>query len=164
MGVPGLVRISLRDKARHVSGLARPWRAAALVAALEAEPETIPQLLVAAQRLFAGPPFLETAFDGLLGSMRRLRLDRRYSEQPASHGWARFDLEARVVHYAVRGVGWRRAGWVYYHDGEGFTRQRVAFRVPESWRIEGAPQDTAEPVAWNDGGPEPFASLLGPDA
>jgi hypothetical protein len=159
----GLVRICLRDKVRRVSGLARPWRVPALMAALEAEPETIPALLVAAQRLFTGHPFATTAYDGFLGSLRRVRLDRRYTEAPAGQGLAVLDLEARRVRYEVRGIGWRRAGWLYYHDGEAFTRHRVPFRLPESWRVDGLPEERGPVVEWNDGGPEPFGAVLGPD-
>jgi hypothetical protein len=160
MGLSGLARICLRDKARRVSGLTRPWRAVALLAALEAEPDTIPDLLLAAQRFFCGHPFASSAYDGLLGTLRRDGVDRRYTEAPGSHGLAVFDLEARRVRYAVRGTGWRRAGWLYYHDGEVFTARRVPYRVPESWHIEGAVEDRALPIEWNDGGPEPFGFLL----
>jgi hypothetical protein len=164
MGQHGFVRVCLRDKTRRLSGLTRPWRAAALVAALDADPETIPELLVAVQRFFSGHPFCQTAYDGLLGSVRRVRLDGRYSEAPGSHGVAVIDLEARRVRYQVRGVSWRRAGWLYYHDGEAFTRRRVLYRVSESWRIDGVPEDVAPPIEWNEHGPEPFGFLLGPDA
>lgn len=164
MGVVGLARICLRDKVRRVSGLARPWRAPALMAALEAEPEGIADLLFAAQRFFCGHPFSRYAYEGLLGAVRRVGLDRRYSEAPGSHGLAVFDLEARRVRYEVRGVGWRRTGWLYYHDGEGFTCRRVPFRIPESWQVEGAPADQTPLVEWNEGGPEPFGFLLSPDA
>ncbi|HEV8306599.1 MAG TPA: hypothetical protein VGW35_02940 [Methylomirabilota bacterium] len=164
MGVFGVARICLRDKVRRVSGLARPWRAPALMAALEAEPETIPDLLVAAQRFFCGHPFSCATYDGLLGAARRVGPDRRYTDAPASHGRAVIDLEARHVRYDIRGLGWRRTGWLYYHDGEAFTSRRVPFRIPESWRIEGATEDRAEAVEWNDGGPEPFGFLLPPDA
>ena len=160
MGVPGLARICLRDKTRQVSGLARPWRAPALVAALEADPETIPDLLLAVQRFFCGHPFSSSAYEGVFGSVRRVGLDRSYTEGTAGHGLARFDLDARRVEYAVRGVGWRRSGWLYYHDGEVFTARRVPFRVPESWQIEGAAEDRSPLVEWNDGGAEPFAYLL----
>lgn len=159
----GLARICLRDKVRRVSGLARPWRIPALMAALDAEPETIPALLVAAQRFFTGHPFATTAYDGFLGSLRRVRLDRRYTEAPAGQGLAVLDLEARRVRYEVRGIGWRRAGWLYYHDGEAFTRHRVPFRLPESWRVEGLPEERGPAVEWNDSGPEPFGAVLGPD-
>jgi len=164
VGSPGLVRVCLRDKKRRLSGLTRPWRAPALVAALEADPETIPDLLVAVQRFFNGHPFTQTAYDGLLGSVRRVRLDRRYTEAPGSHGVAVIDLEARSVRYEVRGVSWRRAGWLYYHDGEAFTRRRVPYRISESWRIEGVREDVAPGVEWNEHGPEPFGFLLRPDA
>jgi hypothetical protein len=163
MGVSGLARICLKDKRRRVSGLARPWRAPALMAALEAEPDTVPDLLWASQRFFCGHPFLATTYDGVLGSVRRVGLDRRYTEAPASHGLAIFDLEARRVHYAVRGAGWRRAGWLYYHDGEIFTGRRVPFRLPESWQVDGAAEDETPLAEWNEGGPEPFGFLL-PDA
>jgi hypothetical protein len=162
MGLPGLARICLRDKVRRVSGLTRPWRAVALLAALEAEPDTIPDLLLSAQRVFCGNPFSISSYEGVLGTLRRVGLDRRYTEAPGSHGLAVFDLEARRVRYAVRGLGWRRAGWLYYHDGEVFTARRVPFRVPESWQVEGAPEDQAPLVEWNDGGPDPFAFLLPP--
>jgi hypothetical protein len=161
MGLPGLVRVCLRDKRRRVSGLARPWRVPALCASLEADPETVPDLLVAAQRFFHGHPFATTGYDGLLGAVRRVRLDRRYTERPASQGLAIFDLEARRVRLDVRGLSWRRSGWLYYHDGEAFTRRRVVYRVAESWSFEGAPEDRAALVEWNDAGPEPFDSLLG---
>jgi hypothetical protein len=164
MGLPGLVRVCLRDKVRRVSGLARPWRAPALIAALDAEPETVPALLVATQRFFAGHPFSSPSYEGLLGSVRRVRVDRRYTETPAGQGRLVVDLETRRVRFDVRGVGWRRAGWLYYHDGEVFTRHRVPFRVPAAWRIEGSPEETEAPVAWNDGGPEPFAYLFEADA
>lgn len=164
MRVVGLARICLRDKLRRVSGLARPWRAPALLAALEAEPERIPDLLVAAQRFFCGSPFTRATYEGLLGAVRRVGLDGGYSEAPGSHGLVLIDLEARRVRYEVRGVGWRRAGWLYYHDGEAFTCRRVPFRIPESWQIDGLPEDGTPPVEWNDGGPEPFAFLLPPDA
>lgn len=164
MGLPGLARICLRDKARQVSGLARPWRAPALLAALEAEPETIADLLLAAQRFFCGHPFSSSAYEGLLGSIRRVGVDRRYTEVPGSHGLARFDLEARRVRYEVRGAEWRRVGWLYYHDGEAFTARRVMFRIPESWHVEGMPEDETPPVEWNDSGPEPFGFLLPPPA
>jgi len=164
MGLSGLVRVCLRDKVRRVSGLTRPWRAPALLAALEAEPETIPDLLVAAQRFFNGHPFSSSAYDGLLGSVRRVRMDQRYTEAPGSHGHVLIDLDARRVRYEVRGVSWRRAGWLYYHDGEVFTRRRVAFQIPESWRVEGVVEDRAPAVEWNEGGPEPFGFLLRPDA
>jgi hypothetical protein len=164
MGQHGLVRVCLRDKACRLSGLTRPWRIPALVAALEADPETIPDLLVAAQRFFGGHPFCQTAYDGLLGSIRRIRLDRRYTETPGTHGVAVIDLEARRVRYEVRGVSWRRAGWLYYHDGEAFTRRRVVYRVPESWLIDGVAEDVAPLVEWNEHGPEAFGFLLGPDA
>jgi hypothetical protein len=72
------------------------------------------------------------------------------------------DLEARRVTYAVRGVGWRRRGWLYYHDGEAFTARRVFFQIPEAWQIDGVPEDQTRPVEWNDGGPEPFGFLLPP--
>jgi hypothetical protein len=160
MGQPGLVRVCLRDKQRRVSGLARPWRVPALVGALEADPETIADLLVAAQRFFYGHPFASTSYDGLLGAFTRARVDRRYTETPAGHGLAVFDVEARRIRVETRGVGWRRVGWLYYHDGEVFTRRRVPFRVPESWLIEGAPADRAPQVEWNDGGPEPFEHLI----
>jgi hypothetical protein len=161
MGQPGLVRVCLRDKQRRVSGLARPWRVPALIGALEADPETISDLLVAVQRFFYGHPFASTSYDGLFGALRRARFDRRYTEAVASHGTALFDLEARRIRVDVRGIGWRREGWLYYHDGEAFTRRRVAYRVPESWLLEGAPADQAPLVAWNDGGPEPFEHLIG---
>ncbi len=164
MGTPGLTRIALRDKRARVSGLSRPWRVPALMAALEAEPETIPGLLLAAQRFFCGHPFSSYAYHGLLGAVRRVGVDARYVETPGSHGLAVFDLEARRVHYAVRGVGWRRAGWLYYHDGESFTARRVSFRLPESWQVDGPPEDETPLVEWNEGGPEPFAFLLPPDA
>jgi hypothetical protein len=160
MGQPGLVRVCLRDKQRRVSGLARPWRVSALVGALEADPETIPDLLVAVQRFFYGHPFASTSYEGILGALKRARVDRRYTEAPAGHGLAVFDLEARRIRVETRGLGWRRAGWLYYHDGEAFTRRRVVFRVPESWLIEGVPADRAPQVEWNDGGPEPFEHLV----
>jgi hypothetical protein len=162
MGFPGLVRLCLRDKAGRVSGLARPWRASALLAALDADPETIPALLVSAQRFFSGHPFSTTTYQGFLGSFRRVWLDRRYTETPTGQGMALIDLEARRVRYEVRGIGWRRTGWLYYHDGDGFTRYRVSFRIPESWRVEGAPEDVAPLAEWNEGGPEPFGFLLSP--
>lgn len=164
MGLPGLARICLRDKVRRVSGLARPWRAPVLLAAVESEPETIPDLLLAAQRFFCGHPFSTSAYEGVFGSVRHVRVDRRYSETPGSHGVMVLDLEARRAHYAVRGVGWRRAGWLYYYDGEAFTTRRVTFRIPESWHIEGAAEDPTPAVEWNDGGPEPFAFMLPPPA
>ncbi len=147
-----------------MSGLTRPWRAPALLAALEAEPDTIFDLLLAAQRFFCGPPFSSFAYEGFLGAIRRVGADRRYTEAPASHGVAIIDLDARRVRYEVRGVGWRRAGWLYYHDGEAFTARRVPFRISESWQIEGAPEDPTPLTEWNEGGPEPFACLLPPDA
>jgi hypothetical protein len=164
MGVAGLARVCLRDKVRRVSGLCRPWRAPALLAALEAEPDTVSDLLLAAQRFFSGHPFSSSAYEGLLGAIRRLGWDRRYSERPGSHGVCVIDLETRRVRYEVRGVGWRRQGWLYYHDGEAFTNRRVPFRIPESWRVEGAPEDHTPLCEWNEGGPEPFAFLLLPDA
>jgi len=164
MGTPGLARICLKDKRSRVSGLARPWRAPALMAALEAEPETIPDLLLAAQRFFCGHPFASYAYQGILGAVRRMGLDRRYTEAPGSHGLAVFDFEARQVRYAVRGVGWRRSGWLYYHDGEDFTGRRVPFRLPESWVVDGTGEDEAPCVEWNEGGPEPFSFLVPPDA
>lgn len=160
MSMPGVVRVCLRDKTRQLSGLARPWRVLALLAALEAEPRSIPDLLVAAQRLFAGHPFTTPRYDGIFGSVRRLGVDARYTERRAAGGVAIFDLEARRVLYQVRGVGWRRAGWLYYHDGEGFTNRKVPFAIPDSWRVEGAPEDTTPQVEWNEGGPEPFAFLF----
>ena len=163
MGQPGLVRVCLRDKQRRVSGLARPWRVSALLGALEADPETIPDLLVAAQRFFHGHPFASPSYEGLFGALRRARVDRRYTEAPAGHGVAVFDLETRRVQVEARGLGWRRAGWLYYHDGETFTRRRVTYRVPEAWLIEGAPPDLAPQLEWNDGGPEPFEHLFGGD-
>lgn len=162
MGLPGLARICLQDKTRQVSGLARPWRAPALLAALEAEPESIPDLLLAVQRFFCGHPFQSATYDGLLGSVRRVGVDRRYSETPATHGRLRFDLEARRVDYAVRGVGWRRSGWLYYHDGEVFTARRVPFRIAEAWQIEGLPEDRSPLIEWNEGSAEPFEFLLPP--
>jgi hypothetical protein len=164
MGTPGLARICLRDKHSRVSGLARPWRATALVAALEAEPESIPELLLAAQRFFCGHPFGSYTYQGWLGAVRRVSLDRRYSETPASHGLVVFDVPSRRVQFAVRGVGWRRAGWLYYHDGEAFTTRRVPFRLPESWRVDGTVEDETPCPEWNEGGPEPFGFLLPPDA
>ena len=164
MGTPGLARICLKDKRARVSGLVRPWRVPALMAALEAEPETISDLILAAQRVFCGHPFASYAYQGLLGAVRRVGLDRRYTEAPAGHGLAVFDFEARRVRYAVRGTGWRRAGWLYYHDGEAFTARRVPFRLPESWQVDGAGEDEAPGVEWNEGGPEPFSFLLPPDA
>lgn len=161
MGRYGLARICLRDKRERVSGLTRPWRAAALLAALEAEPETISGLLLAAQRFFCGHPFVTDAYEGVWGTLRRIGVDRRYSETPGSHGLAVIDLEARRVRYEVRGIGWRRSGWLYYHDGEGFTRRRVPFRLPESWQVTGAPEDRTPLCEWNDGGPEPFGFLWG---
>src|SRR5262245_57637432 len=164
MRTPGLARICLKDKHARVSVLARPWRAPALMAALEAEPETIADLLLAAQRFFCGHPFASYAYQGILGAVRRTGPDRRYTEAPGGHGLAILDLEARRVWYAVRGVGWRRAGWLYYHDGEDFTGRRVPFRLPESWVVEGAGEDEAPSVEWNEGGPEPFSFLIRPDA
>jgi hypothetical protein len=163
MGSSGLARVCLRDKVRRVSGLTRPWRAPALLAALESEPETVSDLLLAAQRFFAGHPFAATAYDGVLGSVRRVRLDARYTEAPAGHGRMVIDLEARRARYEVRGTGWRRRGWLYYHDGETFTRRRVDFRMPDLWPVEGLPEDTTPAVEWNGGGPEPFAFLLPPE-
>jgi hypothetical protein len=163
MGASGLARVCLRDKVRRVSGLTRPWRVPALLAALEAEPETIPDLLLAAQRFFNGHPFSATAYDGWLGAVRRVRLDRHYHESPADHGRAVIDLEARRVLYEVRGTGWRRSGWLYYHDGELFTRRRVAFRIPEAWQIDGFAEERDALAEWNEGGPEPFAFLLAPE-
>jgi hypothetical protein len=160
MALSGLARICLSDKSRRVSGLARPWRAPALLAALEAEPESIPSLLVAAQRFFCGHPYSSTAYDGLLGAVRRIGLDRRYTETPGTQGLAVFDLQAHRVQFAVRGVGWRRSGWLYYHDGEAFTGRRVPYRLPESWRVEGALEDETPLAEWNEGGPEPFDFLL----
>jgi hypothetical protein len=146
-----------------MSGLARPWRVPALIGALEAEPESVPELLVAAQRFFHGHPFANAAYEGLFGGLRRARVDRRYREVPAGQGLAVFDLETRRVRVEARGVAWRRAGWLYYHDGEAFTRRRVQYRVPESWVIEGTPADRIPQLEWNDGGPEPFEHLFGED-
>lgn len=160
MRLPGLVRVCLRDKVRRVSGLVRPWRVPALLAALEAEPDTVPEHLVAAQRFFCGHPFACSTYEGLLGSVRRVRIDRAYTEAPGAQGRAVFDLEARHVRLELRGAGWRREGWLYYHDGEAFTRRRVGFRIPETWRIEGTPEDRSPAVEWNEGGPDPFAHLL----
>jgi len=162
MGLPGLARVCLRDKRRRVSGLARPWRVLPLLGALEAEPETISDHLVAAQRFFCGHPFSSYTYEGWLGAVRRVGVDHHYTEHPASHGLAIIDLEARRVRYEVRGVGWRRAGWLYYHDGEGFTSRRVTYRIPESWLIEGASEDRTPAAEWNDGGPEAFSFLLPP--
>jgi hypothetical protein len=164
MGTPGLARISLRDKHSRMSGLARPWRAPALLAALEAEPESIPDLLLAAQRFFCGHPFGSYAYQGWLGSVRRISVDPCYSEVPANQGLAVFDFPSHRVQYAVRGIGWRRAGWLYYHDGEAFTARRVPFRLPESWQVDGPPEDESPCPEWNEGGPEPFGFLLPPDA
>lgn len=164
MGVPGVVRICLRDKVRQVSGLGRPWRAPALLAALEAEPETIPDLLLAVQRFFCGHPFSHDTYEGVLGAVRRVGLDRRYTEAAAGQGRLLIDLEHRRARYEVRGVGWRRSGWLYYHDGEAFAARRVPFRIPESWQIEGLPEDQTTPAEWNEGGPEPFGFLLPPGA
>lgn len=163
MGLPGLVRICLRDKVRRVSGLARPWRAPALLAALEAEPETIPDLLLAVQRFFCGHPFSTCAYEGLFGAVRRVGPDRRYTESPAGQGLAVIDLETRRVRYEVRGIGWRRGGWLYYHDGEVFTGRRVPYRIPDAWVVDGAPEDQAPVLEWNEGGPEPFAFLVPPE-
>jgi hypothetical protein len=163
MARPGLARICLRDKRWRVSGLARPWRVAALVAALETEPESIPDLLVSAQRFFCGHPFSSTTYQGLLGAVRRTVVDTRYVETPGSHGLAVFDIEARRVYFGVRGVGWRRSGWLYYHDGEAFTGRRVPYRLPESWQVEGAPEDETPQADWNEAGPEPFDFLLADD-
>jgi hypothetical protein len=163
MGSPGLVRVCLRDKQRRVSGLARPWRVAALLAALEAEPETIADLLVASQRFSLGHPFATTSYEGLFGSMRRVRLDPRYTEAPGGHGRALFELDARRVRIEVRGGGWRRAGWLYYHDGESFTRRRVPYQISEAWAIDGTPEERGEQIEWNEGGPEPFGHLLPPE-
>ena len=154
------MRVCLRDKQRRVSGLARPWRVPALLGALEADPETISDLLVAAQRFFHGQPFASPSYDGLFGALQRARVDRRYTEAPAGQGLAVFDLEARRVRVESRDIGWRRVGWLYYHDGEIFTRRRVTYRVPESWLIEGTPADRAPQIEWNDGGPEPFEHLF----
>ena len=119
---------------------------------------------LAAQRFFCGHPFSSYAYQGLLGAVRRVGVDARYAETPGSHGLAVFDFEARRVHYAVRGIGWRRAGWLYYHDGESFTPRRVPFRLPESWQVDGPPEDETPLVEWNEGWPEPFGFLLQPDA
>ena len=155
------MRVCLRDKQRRLSGLARPWRVSALLGALEADPETIPDLMVAAQRFFHGHPFASPSYEGLFGTLRRARVDRRYTESAAGHGVAVFDLETRRVRLDARGLGWRRAGWLYYHDGETFTRRRVTYRVPEAWLIEGTPADQAPQLEWNDAGPEPFEHLFG---
>jgi hypothetical protein len=40
----------------------------------------------------------------------------------------------------------------------------VPFRLPVSWQVEGAPEDVTPLVEWNEGGPEPFGSLLRPRA
>jgi hypothetical protein len=164
VGVSGVVRVCLRDKVRRLSGLTRPWRAPALLAALEGEPETVPALLVAAQRFFAGHPFSVPSYEGLLGTLHRVRLDPEYTEAPAGRGRLLIDLETRRATWGVQGVGWRRAGWLYYHDGAGFSRLRAAFRIPDGWVIDGSPEEREPPVAWNDAGPEPFAALFGGDA
>ena len=129
MGQPGLVRVCLRDKQRRVSGLARPWRVPALVGALDADPETIPDLLVSVQRFFFGHPVRHDQLRRLLRRPPARRVDRRYIEAAAGHGLAVFDLDARRIRIETRGIGWRRAGWLYYHDGEAFTRRRVPYRV-----------------------------------
>jgi hypothetical protein len=164
MGLPGLVRVCLRDKQRRVSGLARPWRVAVLLAALEADPEMIGDLLLAAQRFALGHPFATAGYDGRFGSVRRIRIDPRYLETPGGHGVAVFDLEARRVRLDLRGTSWRRTGWLYYHDGETFTRRRVSYRIAESWLVTGLPEDHTAPVEWNEAGPEPFAHLLDTEA
>src|SRR5262249_61692617 len=97
MGQPGLVRVCLRDKLRRWGGLGPPRRVPALVGALDADPETIPDLLVAVQRFFFGPPFATTSYEGLFGALKRARVDRRYTEAPASHGLAVLDLDARRI-------------------------------------------------------------------
>lgn len=154
------MRVCLRDKQRRVSGLARPWRVGALVAALDADPETIPDLLVAVQRFALGHPFAVTSYDGVFGRVRRVRVDPRYTESPGWHGRAVFALDARRVRIETRGVSWRRAGWLYYHDGETFTRHRVGFRLSEAWLTEGTPEDRSPQVDWNESGPEPFGHFL----
>jgi hypothetical protein len=136
----------------------------ALLAALDGEPETIPALLVAAQRFFCGHPFSTSAYEGLFGVVRRVGVDRRYTEAGASQGLLVIDLEARRARYAVRGMPWRRTGWLYYHDGEGFTCRRVAYRIPEAWQVQGSAEDRSRAVEWNEGGPEPFQFLLPPPA
>ena len=88
MARPGLARICLRDKRWRVSGLARPWRAAALIAALETEPESIPDLLLAAQRFFCGHPFSATTYQGLLGAVRRAP-SRGQGADAGRDGWQR---------------------------------------------------------------------------
>src|SRR5262249_22789011 len=99
-------------------------------------------------------------YEGFLGALKRARVDRRYTETPAGHGLAVFDLDARRIRIETRGIGWRRAGGLYYHHGEAFTPRRVSFLGAEAWLIEGTPLDRAPQVEWNESGPEPFEHLV----
>ena len=75
------MRVCLRDKQRRVSGLARPWRVPALVGALDADPETIPDLLVSAQRFFFGHPFATTSYTAITDQIQPTK-GRRTATDP----------------------------------------------------------------------------------
>lgn len=153
----GNIRVCLKDREKKISGIVREYRVIALLSAVEGNPLTIGDLIFYAQKFFCGNPFYSEKYEGLFGSLKKMRIDAEYTEKNADGGIAIFDLPRRKILLKIKGKGWRRRGWLYYHDGEGFTRKKVNFEIPDEWIVEGSPEDTSEQIEWNEKGREPFS-------
>ena len=155
------MRVCLRDKLRRVSGLARPWRVPALVGALDADPETIPDLLVSAQRFFYGHPVrhheLRRDLRGRSGARGSIAATRR--RRPGTGSPCSISRPAGSASRRGASGGGGRAGST---TTTATPSPAAAWRTgsPSPWLIEGVPADRAPQVEWNDGGPEPFEYLV----
>jgi len=117
------VRLVVRENGKDWSGIIAADQAKRVVAALSADPVTLAELEVAAERFMNLLPG-ELLFDGFT---RKLRDD------PHDEGLVVIDLIARLVLVDADRHQWDSAGYVSYLDKQDFWNASLAYQLADDW-------------------------------
>jgi hypothetical protein len=118
------VRLVLRDADRELSGTIHGSVVDRVVAALSAEPETIPELESALGRF-------ERGADGSTFAWFRAGSH----DEPYDAGLVVIDLAARLIAAESTYSSPGQSGDVLYHDGDSATDQWIRYHLPNDWQI-----------------------------
>ena len=120
------VKLNLIDSQTTIAGTIHGSIVDSCVAALSAEPETIPELVAALAR-FIKPT--ETSPFALFKS--RTEID----ERPYDAGIVVIDLASRIIAAESTYSNLQQEGEVGYHDGTHATDVRIPYRIPLDWLL-----------------------------